>query len=546
MSNNNQEPNVIILPEGYTRMIGRGAQGANIAAAKAVAETVRTTLGPKGMDKMLVDSTGDIVVTNDGVTILETLDIDNPVAKMIVEIAKTQEEEVGDGTTTAVVLAGEFLKKSEELLDQNIHPTVIAKGYKMAGLKAQELLKKIEVKIDFEDKVNLRNVVMTAMTGKSSEADKEKLADLIVKAVSSVSEMDGKKYSLDISDIKIEKRTGGSVSDSELIQGIVIDKERVHSDMPKKVNKANILLFSGAMEVKETERTTEIRINTPDQLRAFMAEEESQLRDSVQKVVDSGANVIFCQKGIDDIAQYLLAKKGIFAARRLKKSDMEKLAKATGGKVVSNLDDVQSTDLGYAGNVYEQKISGEEMIFVKDCKSPKAVTLLVRGGTEHIVDEIQRAVEDSIGDLKAVIEEGTIVYGAGAPEVSISKGLSVYSNSLKGREQLAVKKYAEALEIIPKTLAENAGLDPIDVLTELKSHHDKGHDRFGIDVFSGKAIDMKELGVIEPSKVKRQALKSATEVAVLILRIDDVMAAKKLAGGPQMPQGMGGGMEGMY
>jgi thermosome len=545
MTDNQQQP-VIILPEGYQRMIGRGAQGANIAAAKAVSETVRTTLGPKGMDKMLVDSIGDIVVTNDGVTILEEMNIENPAAKMIVEVAKTQDEEVGDGTTTAVVIAGELLKKAEDLLDQNIHPTMIAKGYRLAGEKAEKLLQKIKVQIKPDDYVMLRKVAMTAMTGKNAETEKEVLSKVVVEAVKSIVEKRNGKTVIDNDNIKIEKKSGGSVQDSILIKGIVIDKEKVHAGMPSSVKNAKILLLSEALEVKETERSTEIRVNTPEQLKAFLDQEESYLRDIVQKVKGTGANVVFCQKGIDDVAQYFLAKANIFAARRVKKSDMEKLAKATGAKIVSNLDETSRSDLGFAGEVFETKIAGEDMTFINKCKNPKAVTVFVRGGTEHIIDEIERAVVDSLGDLKAVIEEGTIVYGAGAPEMELSKGLRKYAQSLKGREQLAVSKFAEALEIIPKTLAENAGLDPIDVLTELKSLHDKGKFSYGINVFSGKAEDMKRLGVIEPSKIKSQAIKSATEVAMLILRIDDVIAAGKLKERDMPPMPQGGGMPGMY
>jgi thermosome len=544
---NENQQSVLILPEGYQRMIGRGAQGANIAAAKAVAETVRTTLGPKGMDKMLVDSIGDIVVTNDGVTILEEMNIENPAAKMIVEVAKTQDEEVGDGTTTAVVIAGELLKKAEDLLDQNIHPTVIAKGYKLAGEHAEKLLEKIKVKIAYTDDVSLRKVAMTAMTGKNAETDKEVLGRIVVDAVKSIMEIKDGKPVLENDNIKIEKKSGGSIQDSKLIKGIVIDKERAHSEMPNEVNNAKILLLSEALEVKETERTTEIRVNTPEQLKAFMDQEENYLKDIVNRVKVTGTNVVFCQKGIDDIAQYFLAKAGILAVRRVKKSDIEKIAKATGAKIVSNLDEASQKDLGFAGEVFEKKIAGDDMMFINKCKNPKAVTLLVRGGTEHIIDEIERAVIDALGDLKAVIEEGTVVYGAGAPEIEIAQGLRKYAQSLKGREQLAVNKFAEALEIIPKTLAENAGLDPIDVLTELKALHDNGKINYGINVFTGKAEDMAKLGVVEPSKIKSQAIKSATEVAMLILRIDDVIASGKMKEPPMPPQGgMGGGMPGMY
>ncbi len=535
-----QQPQILLLPEGYNRLIGRDAQRANIIAARTVAETVRTTLGPKGMDKMLVDSIGDIVITNDGVTILEEMEIDNPAAKMIVEIAKTQEQEVGDGTTTAVVIAGELLKKAEELLDQRIHASVITKGYSLASKRAIELLNDITEKVDLSDKKMLEKIALTAMTGKSAGTDKETLASLVVSAFLNIIEKSGNRVYIDTENIKIEKKTGGGVDNSELISGIIIEKERVHSNMPKEIKNAKILLFSGALEVRETERSTEIRVNTPDQLKAFIDEEEKYLREAVNKVKASGASVVFCQKGIDDIAQYLLGKAGIIAIRRVKKSDMEKLAKATGAEIIGNLEDLTKNVLGFAGLVYEEKIAGEEMIFVRECKNPKAVTLLIRGGTAHIVDEIERAVVDAIGDLKAVADVGTIVYGGGSPEVHVSKGLKHYSSTLKGREQLAVLKFAEALETIPKTLAENAGLDPIDMLVQLKAEHDKNNNYHGVDAVSGKARDMRVLGVVEPSKVKSQAFKSAAEVAVMILRIDDVIAAGKLdkmGGMPPMPPG---------
>jgi len=528
---------ILILPENYSRIIGKDAQRTNIMAARVVAETVRTTLGPKGMDKMLVDSLGDITITNDGVTILEEMEITHPAAKMLVEVAKTQEEEVGDGTTTAVVIAGELLKQASELLDQEIHPTIIAKGYRIAADKAEEVLNQFAVDVKPNDKETMKKIAMTAMTGKSAEMAREKLANLLVEAVMQVTEeKDGKKM-IDLDNIKIEKRTGGGIDDTELIHGIVIDKERVHSDMPRVVKNAKILLIDTAIEVKETETDAQIRITSPDQLQAFLEQEERMLRDMVEKIKKSGANVVFCQKGIDDLAQHLLAKAGIYAVRRVKKSDMEKLAKATGARIVSDLDDVEKKDLGYAGLVEERKFGEDALTFVTECKNPKAVTILVRGGTEHVIDEIERAIEDALGDLASVIECGKIVPGGGAPEIEVAKHLTDFAEKLSGREQLAVKAFAKALEIIPRTLAENAGLDPIDMLVELKASHESGKKNYGLDVFEGKVVDMLERGVVEPLEVKTQAIKSASEAAIMILRIDDVIAAsQKEEKGPKMPE----------
>jgi len=503
-----------------------------------VAETVRTTLGPKGMDKMLVDSLGDITITNDGVTILEEMEIAHPAAKMLVEVAKTQEEEVGDGTTTAVVIAGELLKQASELLDQEIHPTIIAKGYRMAADKAEEILNQFAIDVKPDDRGTMEKIAITAMTGKSAEMAREKLAKLLVEAVMQVTEEKNGKRTIDLDNIKIEKRTGGGIDDTELIHGIVIDKERVHSDMPKAVKNAKILLIDTAIEVKETETDAQIRITSPEQLQAFLEQEERMLRDMVEKIKKSGANVVFCQKGIDDLAQHLLAKAGIYAVRRVKKSDMEKLAKATGARIVSDLDDVEKKDLGYAGVVEERKFGEDALTFVMECKNPKAVTILVRGGTEHVIDEIERAIEDALGDLASVIECGKIVPGGGAPEIEVAKHLTDFAEKLSGREQLAVKAFAKALEIIPRTLAENAGLDPIDMLVELKASHESGKKNYGLDVFEGKVVDMLEKGVVEPLEVKTQAIKSASEAAIMILRIDDVIAAsQKEEKGPKMPEG---------
>ena len=535
---------IFILPEGSQRTTGRNAQRNNILAAKAVAETVRTTLGPKGMDKMLVDSLGDVVVTNDGVTILEEMSIEHPSAKMIIEIAKTQEDEVGDGTTTAVVLAGELLKQAEVLLDKDIHPTVLAQGYRLAAEKAHEILTKMAEPIIKKDIDLLRKVAITAMTGKGAETSKEKLSEIAVKAILEVAEEVDGKITIDSDDIKLEKKVGDSVEESELIKGILVDKERVHSGMPKLIKNAKIALIDSAIEIRSTETDAKIQISDPMQMQAFLDQEEKMLRDMVEKITSSGASVIFCQKGIDDIAQHFFAKKGIYAARRIKKSDMDKLARATGAKLITNLDDLNPEDLGKSGIVEELKVGDEQMTLVRECKNPKSVTILIRGATEHVIDEVKRAMEDAIGDIAASLRLGKIVAGAGAPEIELARQLRKYADSLSGREQLAVEAFAESMEIIPRTLAENAGLDPIDMLTELKASHDKGQKWAGIDVFKGKIMDAWKQGVIEPLKMKTQAVSSAAEVAVMILRIDDVIAASKSSGAPPMPPGGMGGMGG--
>ena len=536
---------IFILPEDTQRATGKNAQKTNIMAAKLVAETVRTTLGPKGMDKMIVDSIGDVTVTNDGVTILEEMQIEHPSAKMIVEVAKTQEDEVGDGTTTAVVIAGELLKNAESLLEQNVHPTVVAKGYRMAAEKAQEILNSIAEKVTEKDTDILKKIAQTAMTGKGAEAAKEHLADLTVKAIKAVADKEENSLNIDKNNIKIEKKVGAGVEDSELVEGMIIDKEKVHPGMPRIVKNAKIALVDSALEIKNTEIDAKIQITNPTQMQSFLDQEEKMLQEMVEKVAESGANIVFCQKGIDDMAQHFLAKRGIFAARRVKQSDMEGLARATGAKVVTNLDDLSASDLGFAGIVEEVKVGDEEMTFVKECKNPKSVTLLIRGGTEHVVDEIKRAVEDAVGDVAAALKVGKVVAGAGAPEMELSKELKKFANTLSGKEQLAVQKFAESMEIIPVTLAENAGIDPIDILTELKSAHDKKQKWAGVNVFTGKVVDAWRMGVIEPLKIKTQAVKSASEVANMILRIDDVIAGGSKGGGmPPMPPGGMGGMPG--
>ena len=536
---------ILVLPEGTLRTLGKDAQHNNIAAAKAVADSVRSTLGPKGMDKMLVDSLGDIVITNDGVTILEEMQIEHPAAKMLVEVAKTQNEEVGDGTTTAAVLAGELLKKAESLLDQDIHPTVITRGYKLAGEKALEILKNISEEIKPDDVSTLMKIAITSMSGKSAERASEHLAKLVVEAVRTVMEKTDGKITIDKENIKLEKKQGGSSEDTELIRGIIIDKEVVHPTMPRSLKNARIALLDTSLEIEKTETEAQIQITSPNQLQTYLDEEEKILKGMVEKVATSNCNVLLCQKGIDDVAQHYLAKKGILTARRVKKSDMEKLAKATGGKIISNLSDLTNSDLGFAGIVEEQKIAGEQMIFVRECKNPKSVSILIRGGTEHVVDEIERSLEDALGSLVSALEVGRVVAGGGAPEEAVSKGLREFAQSFSGREQLAVLAFADAMEVIPRTLAENAGLDPIDILVELRSAHEEDKITFGVDVFSGKIVDMKAKGVIEPLKIKTQAIKSAAEAAEMILRIDDIISAGKLdkGGAPQMPSGMGGGEE---
>ena len=537
---------ILILPEGAMRTTGKDAQRNNIVAAKAVADAVRSTLGPKGMDKMLVDSIGDIVITNDGVTILEEMEIEHPAAKMMVEVAKTQNEEVGDGTTTSVILAGELLKKAEELLEQNIHPTVITKGFKLAKEEALKVLEEISKPVSVNDTDVLKKIAITSMSGKSVERASPRLAQLVVDAVKTVAETRDGKVLVDTDNIKREKKHGGSSEDTELVRGIVIDKEIVHPSMPKTVNDAKIGLLDVALEVKETETDAEIRITSPDQMQAFIEQEQKMLKDMVEKVVASGATVLICQKGIDDIAQHYLAKKKIMVCRRAKKSDMEALAKATGGRIISNLEDLSSEDLGYAKVVEEKKVAGESMTFIRDCKDPKAVTLLVRGSTDHVVDEVDRSIEDAVGAVSSAVEIGKVVPGAGAPEAEVAKRLRKFAEQFSGREQLAIKAFADALEIVPRSLAENAGLDPIDIMVALRAAHDQGKVSYGVGVFDGVVVDAFENGVIEPLKVKTQAIKSASEAAEMILRIDDVITASKLGRGGMpsgMPPGMGEGGE---
>ncbi|HII06561.1 MAG TPA: thermosome subunit [Methanotrichaceae archaeon] len=532
---------IFILREGSERTAGREAQKSNIMAAKAVATAVRTTLGPKGMDKMLVDTLGDVVITNDGVTILKEMDIEHPAAKMMVEIAKTQDDEVGDGTTTAVVLAGELLKKAEELLEQEIHPTVIAAGYRAAADKAMEIMKDMAITVSPDDDELLKKIAITAMTGKGSGIARVELAELTVKAVKAIVDEDG---TVDVDNITVEKKVGGGITDSQLVYGMVIDKERLHPNMPKKVKDAKIALLNTAIEIEKTEVDAKIEITSPDQLQAFLDQEETMLKDMVSKIVSTGANVVFCQKGIDDLAQHFLAKAGVFTIRRIKKSDMEKLARATGGRVVTSIHDLAENELGKAGLVEEKKIAGDDMTFVVECENPKSVSIILRGGTEHVVDELDRAMEDALRVVGVALEDALLMPGGGAPEIELALRLREYAATVGGREQLAIESFAEALEIIPKTLAENAGFDQIDTLVALRSSHESGVKAAGLDMETGKPSDMQEKGVVEPMRVKTQAISSATESAVMILRIDDVIASRS-GGEGGMPGGMPGGMGGM-
>ncbi len=534
---------ILILREGTTRNRGQEARNGNFAAAKAVASAVRSTLGPKGMDKMLIDGMGDITITNDGVTILKEMDIEHPAGKMIVEVAKTQDAEVGDGTTTAVIIAGELLKNAEDLLTQGVHPTIIAEGYQMAAEKALMILDGFASVVKPTDTVILKKIAGTALTGKNAEVSKDLLSDIIVKAIAFITDTDG---TVDIAHINVEKKVGGSVDDSTLIEGMVIDKERAHPNMPKSVKDAKILLLNVALEFKKTEVNAKINISTPGQAQAFLDEEEHMVHVMVDKVIKSDATVLFCQKGIDDVAQHYLTKAGILAVRRIKKSDIENLARATGGNIVNSIDTITKKDLGTAGLVEERKISGDEMIYISKCKNPKAVSIIVRGGTEHVVDELERAVHDALMVVSVVVEGKKIVAGGGAPETELSLQLRRYASQEGGRVQLAIEAFSEALEIVPRTLAENAGLDPIDILVAIRAAHEAGKKSFGLDVNTGKPEDMMKAGVVEPLRVKTQAISSAAEAAVMILRIDDVVASSKSAapeGG--MPPGMGGMPPGM-
>lgn len=538
---------ILVLKEGTQREKGRGAQSSNIAAARAIAEAVKSTLGPRGMDKMLVDSMGDVVITNDGVTILKEIDVEHPAAKMLVEVAKTQDQECGDGTTTAVILTGELLKRSEELIEQNVHPTIITGGFRMAADKATEILEKLAEKVNINDQEVLKKIAMTSMASKGGAAYREKLAEIAVKAVTSIAEERDGKYVVDKDSLLVVKKHGGSVSDTELVDGIILDKEVVHANMPKSVKDAKIALLDCALEVKKTEVEAKIEITSPDQLQAFLAEEENMLKKKVELIKKSGANVVICQKGIDDLVQYYLAKEKILAVRRAKESDMKKLARATGGRIVSNLNDLSKDDLGRAGLVEERKIGEDKMTFVTGCPKAKAVSILIRGGTEHVVDELERSLEDATRVVAVAIEDGKVLPGGGAVHAELALALKDYAASVGGREQLAIDAFADTLEVVPRTLAENAGLDPINVLIDLRKAHKNKEKSAGVNVFTGKVEDMKKLNVIEPLRVDKQAILSATEAAVMILRIDDIIAAKATKGPPggAPPGGAGGTGGGM-
>jgi thermosome len=533
---------VLILKEGTTRNRGKEAQKNNIMAAKVIAEVLKTTLGPRGMDKMLIDSLGDITITNDGATILKDIEVEHPAAKMMVEIAKTQDDMVGDGTTTAVVLAGELLKRAEELLDQNIHPTILVSGYRKAAAKAVEAMNKVAIQVEPDDRATLRKVAITSMASKAIGNAKEHFADMAIDAVMQIVEKRGDKNIADIDNVQVIKKTGKSLLESQLVKGLVIDKEVVHPGMPKTVEKAKIALLDTALEIEKTEMSAEIRIRDPNQMKAFLDQENKMLQEMVDKIDASGANVVFCQKGIDDMAQHFLAKKGILAARRVKQSDMEKLARATGGKLSTDLNDLKPQDLGVAGLVEERKLGEDKMVFVEKCKDPRSVAVIIRAGLERMVDEAERAMTDALSVVSDVLENDKVVAGGGAVEIEVAKELRKFAINVGGREQLAIENFADAMEVIPKTLAENGGLEGIDVLVELRSAHEKADGQYkGINVFTGKVEDMKQKGVLEPLVVKEQAVKSATESASMILRIDDVIASTKPKEGPGAGKPPGGG-----
>ncbi|MEE2650857.1 MAG: thermosome subunit beta [Candidatus Thermoplasmatota archaeon] len=528
---------IFIMKEGTTRTSGKSAQGNNIAAAKAVSDAVRSTLGPKGMDKMLVDTMGDVVITNDGATILKEMDIEHPAAKMIIEIAKTQDQHCHDGTTSAVVIAGELLKRSEDLVEQNVHPTVICEGFRLASDKAVELIDAHGV--DVNEKM-LGEVAKTALTGKSAGAVKEFLSEISVSAVLAVAQQDDGDVIVDLDDIKVQKKQGGSIRDSSLVDGIILDKERVHSGMPRSVSEASIALVNSAIEVKKTEVDAKIQITDPNMLSQFLDEEEQFLRSLVDKIQASGANAVICQKGIDDLAQHYMAKAGIFAIRRAKKSDMEALSKATGGRIVTNIDDLSTGDLGSAAKVDERKIGDSDMVFVEGCPEAKSVSVLLRGGTEHVVDEVKRAFEDAIGVVAVAYEDGSVLTGGGSVVAALSRDLRSYAEGIGGREQMAIEAFSSALEVIPRTLAENAGLDPVNTIIDLRKAHSEGKSKHGVNVFNGGVADMGKAKVFEPSRVVEQAIQSASETAVMILRIDDVISSK--SAGP-MGEGEFDGMD---
>ncbi|MCE2507691.1 MAG: TCP-1/cpn60 chaperonin family protein [Nitrosopumilaceae archaeon] len=533
---------VVLLKDGATETKGRDAHKNNIAASKIIAEIVRTSLGPRGMDKMLVDSLGDVTITNDGATILKEIDVQHPAAKMLVEISKTTDNEVGDGTTSAVVLAGALLENAEDLLNQDVHPTIIVDAYRKAAKQAGAFLAEIAESTSPDNRDTLKKVARTAMQTKLVRNDSDQLAEIVVDAVLAVSELDGEDYKVDVDDIKVEKRAGGSIKDSEIIRGIVLDKEIVHGGMPRKIDNAKIALINSALEINKTETDAKINISSPQQLKVFLDEENRMLKSMVDKIITSGANVVLCQKGIDDMAQHYLAKAGVIAVRRIKESDLTKLAKATGTKIVTNLDDLSDTQLGLADVVEEKKVEEDKWVFVQGCHNPKSVSVLVRGGSQRVVDEVERSVHDALMVVRDVMLRPSVVAGGGAPETYASTGLRNWSNSLDGREQLAAEKFADSMEAIPLALAENAGMDPIDTLTTLRSRQMRGERWTGIDVMKAEVSDMKSSEIIEPLSVKIQVVMAAAEAACMLLRIDDVITTTKA---PPPPPGGEGGMGGM-
>ncbi|MDE1869831.1 MAG: TCP-1/cpn60 chaperonin family protein [Candidatus Micrarchaeota archaeon] len=542
----NQSGQYVVLPEGSSRVLGRDAQRTNIAVAYAVAGIVKTTLGPKGMDKMLVSELGDIVITNDGATILQEMNVEHPIARIMMEIAKTQDKEVGDGTTTAVIMSGELLKAAGNLIEQGIHPTTIIKGYKMAAEHAKVILEDNSTSLTIENQDKLERIALIAMASKNigSDVTKKHLAKLANMALKQVATKEGTKTKIDRDFIKLEKKEGGSIEDTEFINGVLVDKEITHPGMPKLVKNAKIAILDIALEIEKTETDARIEITSPEQMQAFLTQEEKMLKTMADKVAKSGANVVFVQKGIDDVAQHYLAKAGVVAIRRVKKSDMEKLAKATGARLVTSLDDLSAADLGFAGQVEERKVAGEQMVFVEKCKDPKSVTIFARGSTPQVVNEVERSLNDVIGALASAVEVGKYVLGGGSIEIDVANGLREYAGTIGGKEQLAIQAFADAIEVVPKTLSESAGMDSIDTLVQLRSKHKGKAGRvYGVDIYHETVSDMEKLGVIEPLKVKLQAIASASEAAEIILRIDDMISSKgRSGGGGGMPPG---GMPGM-
>jgi thermosome len=537
---------VLILREGSTQTKGRDAQKNNITAAKLIAEIVRSSLGPRGMDKMLVDTLGDVTITNDGATILKEIDVQHPAAKMMVEISKATDNEVGDGTTSVVILAGALIEKAEDLITKDVHPTIIVDGYRKSAQKAIEILNKIAQRIDGNENNELLKIAKTSMQTKLVSKEADELAQIVVKAVLQVSDKLDSKYKVDIDDVKVEKKAGGSLRNTTLIQGIVLDKEVVHGGMPKRIENAKIALLNSALEIEKTEFDAKINISSPDQMKMFLEEENRMLKDMVDKIKNAGANVVICQKGIDDIAQHYLAKSDILTVRRVKESDMTKLARATAARIVNNIDDLIAENLGSADLVEERKVETDKWVFIEGCKHPKSVTILIRGGSQRVVDEAERSIHDALMVTKDVLEKPYIVAGGGSPEAYVAGKLREWTSTLSGREQLAAEKFADALEVIPITLAENAGMDPIDTTTDLRAKQSKGSKWMGIDIKTAKITDISKLDIFEPLSVKEQIIKSATEVASMILRIDDVIASSKSSGGGMPPGGMPpGGMGGM-